>query len=189
MNLATKKYLVFDFDRTIDTLIIDWSTILDGWLKLGKELTGDHSLEITGNPYVFQAEIAEKIGQPAIEAFQDFTRDYERDNYSTHEPNMKLVQFIQDNQANYQFFLWSSNHLETIKPILKDLGLDKSFRNIVTRDMVDYPKPHPVGFEQIFIPGTDKKEYLMIGDSKNDKLAAKAAEIDFVDVIDFDELI
>ncbi|MFZ5438075.1 MAG: HAD family hydrolase [Patescibacteria group bacterium] len=189
MNLTSKKYLVFDFDRTIDTLIIDWSHSREGWLKLAKELTGDTSLVINGNPYVFQAEVIDRVGQPAIEAFQTFTKEYEQQNYTNHEPNMRLVQFIQENQTRFQFFLWTSNHLETIQPVLQDLGLEQSFRNIITRDAVDYPKPRPAGFDQIFIPGTSKKDYLMIGDSENDQLAAAAAGIDFIDVVDFEELI
>ncbi len=189
MNLTSKKYLIFDFDRTIDTLIIDWSRSREGWLNLAKELTGDNSLMIMGNPYVFQAEIIDRVGQPAIEAFQTFTKNYEQQNYASHEPNMRLVQFIQDNQDRYQFFLWTSNHGEVIKPILQDLGLDQSFRQIITRDLVDYPKPRSAGFDLIFVPGTNKKDYLMIGDSENDQLAAEAAGIDFINVVDFEELI
>jgi len=188
MNLKNKKYLVFDFDGTLDDLIIDWSGSSKGWVELAEKLTGKKQ-QITGNPYVFQGEIIKQVGQKAVTAFQEFTRTYELANYSGHEPKMMLINFIEKNQANYQFYLWTSNDSKVVVPILKELGLISLFKVIVSRDIVNLPKPDPEGFSKIFIPATDKSDYLMIGDSDNDRLSAGAAGIDFIDVLDFVELI
>ncbi len=188
INLKNKKYLVFDFDGTLDDLIIDWSGSSKGWVELAEKLTGKKQ-KIIGNSYVFQGEIIKQVGKRAATAFQEFTRTYEMANYSGHEPKMMLINFIEKNQDKYQFFLWTSNHSEVVLPVLKELGLVGLFKVIVSRDSVALPKPDPEGFSQIFIPQTDKTDYLMIGDSDNDRLSAGAAGIDFIDVLDFIKLI
>jgi len=190
MNLKAKKYLIFDFDRTLDTLIVDWSGSRAGWLDLAQKLTGQPDLEIEDdNPYLFQVKLIEQWGQPAVDAFQAFTRTYERENYVGHEPNMLLVNFIRNNVAKYQFYLWTNNDSETIAPALRELGLMDLFSGIISRDVVNKPKPDPEGFNQILIPETKHEAYLLIGDSINDQLGAANAKIDFIDVIDFEKLI
>lgn len=190
MNLKAKKHLIFDFDRTLDTLIIDWSGSRSGWLDLAQKLTGQPDLKIEDdNPYLFQVRLIEQWGQPAVDAFQEFTRTYERENYAGHEPNMLLVNFIRSNVDKYQFYLWTNNDSETIAPALRELGLVNLFSGIISRDVVNKPKPDPEGFSQIMIPATTHEDYLLIGDSINDQLGAANAKIDFIDVIDFEKLI
>ena len=83
--------------------------------------------------------------------------------------------------------MWTSNHIETISPVLRELGLDQSFQVIISRDSVKYPKPDADGFSHIFISGTEKEDYLMIGDTNNDVFAAKNSGIDYLDVNDFEK--
>lgn len=187
MNLSYKKHLIFDFDGTISGLTIDWSNSRAGWVELAEKLTGESGLKIEDNPYVFQEDIIKKVGPKATEAYIDFAKNYEKENYSGYDPNMMIVGFIQDNKDKYEFSLWTSNHLETIKPILDELGLTDIFSKTIGRNSVTYPKPNPDGFSQIFVEGSDKKDYLMIGDTRNDEEAAQAAGIDFIHVVDFEQ--
>jgi HAD superfamily hydrolase (TIGR01549 family) len=187
MKLSNKKYLVFDFDGTIGDLIIDWSRSRESIIELTKKLTGENDLIIEGNPYVFESKIIKKIGKKAAEAYIDLSRSFEKKNYSGHQPNMRIVNFIIDNRDKYKFFLFTSNHSETINPVLEDLGIIDVFYKIITRDSVVHPKPDPDGFSQIIDSNVDKKEYLMIGDTSNDELAAKNAGIDFIHVVDFEQ--
>ena len=186
MSFLNKKYLVFDFDGTIDSLIIDWSNSRKEMMTSIKDIVGDQSLEDFRNSYYFQIEMIKEFGDEVSDKLIELSKNYEKENYSSHHPNMNAVDFIKNNQDKYKFFLWTSNHIETISPVLKELGLDQSFQVIVSRDSVKLPKPDAEGFLQIYIPGPDKKDYLMIGDTSNDVFAAENSDIDYLDINDFE---
>jgi phosphoglycolate phosphatase-like HAD superfamily hydrolase len=187
MSFLDKKYLVFDFDGTIDQLIIDWSNSRKEMMMVLKDIVGDQSLGDFGNSYDFQIEMIKEFGDEVSDRLIELSKNYERENYSSHRPNINAVNFIKDNQDKYKFFLWTSNHIETIAPVLKELGLNQSFQTIVSRDSVKLPKPDADGFSQIFIPGTNKDDYLMIGDTTNDSFAAENSGIDYLDIDDFEK--
>ncbi len=67
---------------------------------------------------------------------------------------------------------------EFVSPILKELGIEKYFELILGGDSLSEKKPSPlpllVACERL---GTSKENAIMVGDSKNDILAAKAAGI------------
>jgi len=73
-----------------------------------------------------------------------------------------------------------------VLPVLQDFGIDKFFKQVVTRDDVKIGKPDPEGLFKIINPllsgGMDKKEMLFVGDNKADYGCAKNAGIDFVAV-------
>jgi len=68
-----------------------------------------------------------------------------------------------------------------IQPILTGLGIDNVFELLIGGDTLTEKKPHPAqlhyALEQLNVMA---KQCVMIGDSKNDILAAKAANIDSV---------
>ena len=68
-----------------------------------------------------------------------------------------------------------------IQPILTGLGIDNVFELLIGGDTLAEKKPHPsqlhYALEQLNVTA---EECVMIGDSKNDILAAKAANIDSV---------
>lgn len=66
---------------------------------------------------------------------------------------------------------------KTIEPILKKEGLQERFKTIVSASDTLFYKPDTSSIEKM-ITG-NKKDWLMVGDSENDKLAAKALGIDF----------
>ena len=140
MKLFPHKYLVFDFDATIDSLIIDWSKEREELLEIGINVTGDKNMKID-DVHVFQIDLVKKYGDEVAQLFIDWSRKFEKENYSAHQPNMKLVNFIKNNQTQYKFFLWTGNHIETITPVLSELNLDEVFEKIISRDSVKLLKP------------------------------------------------
>lgn len=185
MSLFPQKYLIFDFDGTIDQLIIDWSKSRQGTVKIVSEFEKSSMNQINGRFYEFQIEALHKFGEDLSQKLIEFSRTYEKENYTTHEPDFVPIDFIKSNKDNHQFFLWTSNHIETITPVLKELGLENIFQKIISRDSVVFPKPHQDGFSKIFTPGTEKSEYLMIGDTDSDRFAAKNSGIEFIHIDDF----
>ena len=77
----------------------------------------------------------------------------------------------------------------TVKRALTDMNLTTAINRMVTCDVVVFPKPNPEGFALLRMPNTSLDDYLMIGDSDNDKGAAAAVGIDYLHVDDFVRLI
>jgi len=70
-----------------------------------------------------------------------------------------------------------------IDPLLKGLGLDELFTLCLGGDSLSKKKPDPMPLlEACKVLEVDPKEAVMIGDSKNDILAAKAAKIQSIGV-------
>jgi len=183
------KYLIFDFDYTLFKLNLPW----DHWLNKGVEkklqktdpkIIQDYkqkklNLSQLGNKYI------SKYGKKAKKIILQNSVQFETNNLKGYKKNQKLIDFIKKNKNNYKFFLWTGNTTPTVKPILKKHNLLKIFKKIVTRLDSDLTKPNPEGFELIYQKGANKKDYLMIGDSLNDKGAAKKAGIDFFKITYF----
>ena len=78
MNLNLKKYLIFDFDGTIDDLIINWKDIRKGYLKIAHELEPTsvyHSEQVS---YQMQVDLINKYGNIANQKFIELSREYEK---------------------------------------------------------------------------------------------------------------
>jgi HAD superfamily hydrolase (TIGR01549 family) len=188
MNLASKKYLIFDFDETISKIIIDWRVWQHGIVDIVAEYLPGEDFNHDGHIFSRQNDFIDQFGQEINRKFIVLAEQFERDLLETHEPDAKVVAFIKNN-SNYHFYIWTSNHSSTVEPILRELGVLSKIKKIVGRDDVAFIKPRADGFQQIFVPGSQKTDYLMIGDSSYDEEAAKTAQIDFLHVNDFKQLI
>ena len=94
--------------------------------------------------------------------------------------NDELVYFIKETHSQYNFYIWSSNMGNTIRKFLKANRLSQLFKKIVSRDKVMFTKPYPEGFSHIFCSDKHKhKDFLLVGDSLFDEMAARSVGIDF----------
>lgn len=181
-----KSHLIWDFDGTITDLIIDWTNFREGLFELYYAKYPDLKGSVPntsgmGNRLYNLA--VEKYGQEAKQIGNAYFEAFEARHYSSHLPNKEALSFIYQNKDEYTYSIWTNNFRSTILPILDELKLPKLMRTIVTKTELTYSKPNPDGFAQIHT--TDQLSldaYLMIGDSENDELAAKAAGIDFFKV-------
>lgn len=187
--LSSKKYIIFDFDATVDTLLIDWEQYGEEFFKLVDTFDPSITISKMDTSYDFQIRCIEKLGEEINQAFIKYAEDFEKKYYTGHVPNEALVQFIRNNQGKYEFFLWTSNALSVVFPVLEELKIEKAFQKIIARGNVSFPKPHPEGFSQISEGRGNKEDYVMIGDSDNDSRAAHNAGIDFIHVTDFEKMI
>lgn len=188
-----KDYLIFDFDETIGTLLMDWTDVYGGMLRViqkyeptfalpSNQINSEHVNAELENSFI------KKFGKPLRLDLVKFHQEFEVSHYTGCQPNPAVVEFIKNAQG-FEVFVWSNNHVDALKLGLKDLNLETAFKRIVTCDMVLFSKPHPEGFSHLSVAGSSLEQYLMIGDSSNDEKAAAAAGIDFLHVDDFVRLI
>jgi phosphoglycolate phosphatase-like HAD superfamily hydrolase len=192
MNLQTylaenpKKHLIFDFDETLFTLLLPWEKYIKELTQ--KLLDFDPTLAEFSQGKILndvENEAVRRWGEPAMQIRRTYSEQFESTFLTGAEEHSELTAFVKDNHKHFECSIWTSNMRTTIMPILQKNALDQCFKKIVTKSDVSFTKPNPEGFESIFDSSTQKKtEYLMIGDSQNDRGAAQNAEIDFFHVTD-----
>lgn len=179
-----KKHLIFDFDQTLFHLHLPWKKFIDFFLK---ELAEFRPL-VTSKDYDQSSAVinhaVQKYGNRIREKYLPWIAKFELEEQQR-EPteNTELMAFIEEYRDKYDYSIWSSNMSSTILPILKQRGIDRLFKPVASRDAVILTKPYPDGFAVIkkatkLLP----KDYLFIGDSRNDAYAAAAAGIDHIKV-------
>ncbi len=183
-----KTHLIFDFDRTIAELSIDWSeyhhklfetlNMIDPGFAKDAVFVGKHWMDLSNNA-------VKQYGEKAVNMLRKFTTYYE-DLYfdSIYSLNNELVSFIKKTER--VCYIWSSNSRAIIEKALERENLRAQFRLLITRDEVDFLKPDADGFAKIYDGKNSKNHYLMIGDSWSDEQAAKNAGIDFLKINYFD---
>jgi len=176
-----KKHLIFDFDRTLYWINVDrenYKKLINEYIQnTNPKLLEQHQY---GKPrWILETEMVKKYGKEAKTQIWNISNLVEW-NIHGYQKHLELINFIQNNSTNYKISIRSSNLKSTITWILQKENMQHYFQNIITKDKVDLIKGYPDGFYQIHEPKTfERKDYLMIGDSLNDQLAAQHAGIDF----------
>ncbi len=179
-----KRKVIFDFDETISTLLIDWTK----WDKaVGQVLQKYDPAFIPPDVIeaVQQNTFMQRFGKKLRDDLLHTTYKYEKELVSGHRVNPVALALIEKARSVANLYIWTSNHAGTIHPILQELHLDNAFKRIIARDDVTFIKPHPEGFYVLFDEVSPKSTYLLIGDSKKDEEAAKSARIDFLNISSF----
>lgn len=178
LKISPKKYLIFDFDETIFYLDLPWHIYYEEMANRLRAL--DPSLPESKGINSLENLAVKKLGDPAIKVRKEYSLEFESQNLKGVEELTDLTPFIRENADKYEFYLWTSNMRETVVPVLKEYGMDVIFKKLVTKGDVRFTKPYPDGFDLMFDPKTqDKKDWLMIGNSFNDKGAAEQAGIEY----------
>lgn len=186
-NGILPKNLIFDFDHTIIDLLIDWDkgieVLLDLLQKVNKKLY-DRFAYLDINQLINKFYRYE--GDDFRHTFIEFTKNFEKNNLISHNADFGLINKIKSLKNEYYLYIWSSNTKGIILPLLEKYMLKDVFKKIVAIEDVKFIKPSGSGFNNIY----DKKfpyksEYLMVGDSSNDKDCAKDAGIAFIYVKEF----
>ncbi|HVZ66807.1 MAG TPA: HAD-IA family hydrolase [Patescibacteria group bacterium] len=170
-----KTHLIFDLDETIVKLLLPWDEWFEDVLGKIKEKYPDFS----ETEYVqIHNKLVEQRGEEGRELIRLLNEKFETEKIMGIEENKELIEFIKSN-PNYEYYLWSSNSGATVRKFLKEVGIDHVFKKIVTRSESDFLKPNTSGFKLLAEPGVSIDQYLFIGDSSRDSLAAKELGIDF----------
>jgi HAD superfamily hydrolase (TIGR01549 family) len=179
-----KQYrnLIFDLDETLTRLDLPWQE----WIKkVTASLPADAAkklkqlLEIEGAPW------GEVINEQIVKdpdfynQFIKISQDFES-KYFAHTPYDDLVNILPElKKEGCDLFLWTSNTRQTAKQALTEMDILHLFTQLLTREDVQLGKPHAEGWQRFTFSGQDRAACLMIGDSQNDALAAKAGGVDY----------
>lgn len=184
MNFDQYQHVIFDFDETLATIIMDWSPWYEGVAKIVQKY--QPSFDNANNLHMQSvSEFINQYGQSFRDEYVNFEIDLENKNYQSYKIIQKTLDLLQEfYKQNKNLYLLTSNSKVTVLPILEELKIADYFTKIVTLDDVRNFKPSPIPFESIYVEGNNKKQYLMVGDSVSDKGFAQNAGIDYLDVDD-----
>ncbi len=179
LKKGNKKALIFDFDETLFFLILPWEKHRQELVEIAMEL-GIPNDKMAPGITTLTNQIISLHGSIVRDKLYQKAADFEKNELREVMVNEELVNFVYEQRYNYEFFIWSSNMSSTIEPVLEQYNLKEVFSRVVTKDKVDLIKPYPDGFYQIHNPDKYKRsDYIMIGDSQHDQMAAERAGIDF----------
>lgn len=183
LSLHPKKHLIFDFDATIAKLDVDWGKMLQEIYDRLSEIDPKTMIAYTPRSmsYPFWNTLIKKDGLSMKKLIESHFIKAEGIGLKEVIPNPPLIDFIK-NHGEYMYYIWSNNLRTTIDPILEKEGIKDTFKWVVSPSDNLFYKPDTSSIEKR-ITG-DKKDWLMIGDGENDKLAATAVSIDFF-LVDF----
>lgn len=176
------RHIIFDFDETLATLLIDWSY----WDKAVLELLGKYGelppADTQLNMYHIHQYI-ERYGKQFRDDFVTLEQRIEKEQYRGYQPIAPSLAFLHAlHEQGKQLYLLTSNCRATIEPILEELGIKTWFHTIVTVDDVENLKPTQAPWKLIGNAHSDKAEYLMVGDSTSDSGFARNNEIAYLHV-------
>ena len=186
MNLKTylqnnsKKYLVFDFDLTLVELLIPWHIVINRTREYFESINPILAKECEDFGYEGYNKMIKKYGSEVKKTIDKLYLEDETHKSREVRLNHEALNFISSNQGKYNFYVWSNNQRTTLEEILKENNLNNLFKSTVSGTDVKLFKPDPEGFYRLYDTSQNKKDYLMIGDSENDKKAAENSGIDYL---------
>ncbi|RLA70741.1 MAG: phosphoglycolate phosphatase [Epsilonproteobacteria bacterium] len=195
MKFTNKKAILFDLDGTLinsapDLALavnymleqLDLSTfseeIIDGWVGNGasvlvkRALSADRTIDET-----LEAELVEN----ALKIFLDF---YAQNLCNATLPYENVPETLYAlKRKGYRLTIVTNKPFSFVNPILEGLGLEGLFEFILGGDSLAEKKPDPMPLLHVCKTlDVDLKECVMVGDSKNDILAANACSMQSVGV-------
>lgn len=182
-----KKQVIFDFDETITTLLIDWSYWHEDVCKLFMEYNKDLVKYEQKKFNTLQNEYIARYGTKLKDKLIDINYEVEKNYFSGHIPSSLTLSLLPLTKKYANIHMWTANDRRTVIPIIKELGIENFFDKIISRNDVNFVKPDPCGFYLIYNNDNPKSDYLLIGDSDADKMAAQNADIDFINIKEITE--
>ncbi len=191
------KLVMFDLDGTLIDSVPDLAAATDRMLaELGRPPAGEARVrDWVGNGVVMlvRRALAGRLSGPAVEAISeadmaqplaDFLRFYgEQCSDLTRVYDGVRECLASCREAGLEMALVTNKSAQFIAPILSGLGIEQGFGLLLGGDQLTHKKPHPEALDyclQHF--GVAPQQALMVGDSKNDVGAAKAAGVPVVAV-------
>ena len=185
MQFPNKKLLLFDLDGTLIDSVPDLANSVNFMLKtLNKQTFDEDTIRSwvgNGAKTLVQRALAGEKNPHALEIFLQHYKTHLCET-TTLYPHVKETLHTLYKQG-FTLAIITNKPYDFISPILKTLKIDGYFSLIVGADSLKEKKPHPLPLLHVRDTlGFSTEETLMIGDSKNDILAAKSAGIESVGV-------
>jgi len=195
LKFNNKKVIIFDLDGTLinsapdlalavnhmlETLSRDTfsSDIIHGWVGNGalvlvkRALSGDRMIDDT---------LDAKLVEDALKIFLDFYAQNLCNSTVPYENVPETLHALKD--KGYRLTIVTNKPFSFVEPILEGLGLDGLFEIILGGDSLPQKKPNPVPLLHVCEKlGVIVDDCVMVGDSRNDILAANACSMQSVGV-------
>ena len=194
MKFENKRLLIFDLDGTLINSALDLALAINYMLKtleadtFSEEIihgwVGNGALTLVKRALSGSRTLAdnldEKYVQKALKIFLDY---YEKNLCNATVPYPHVIPTLKKLKEKYTLAIVTNKPFAFVSPILKGLEMDGLFELILGGDSLKEKKPHPMPLlhvcEKLELSIADT---IMVGDSKNDILAANACGMDSVGV-------
>ena len=167
MSLKNYDNYIFDFDGTIATLEVDWTSLKDEIKILCKK----HGIEIKQKLNIKIDLLKENESN-----LYAIIKKYEQWNSAPkYVVNQSIVNFINTKDS---FYVISNNLHSTVKSVLGELGLVSKCKKIVAIDNIKNSKPNIEAYKKLKVL-LKIGSSVFIGDRDTDKEFARNCNIDF----------
>ena len=195
MKFENKTLLIFDLDGTLINSALDLALAVNYMLEqLGRDSfdeevihgwVGNGALTLVKRALSGRREVDDNLDEAYVEmALKIFLDYYEKNLCNATVPYPHVLKTLNTlKEKGYTLAIVTNKPFPFVSPILKGLGMDDLFACILGGDSLPEKKPHP----QPLLHVCERLEVnvanaAMIGDSKNDILAANACGMDSVGV-------
>lgn len=181
-SMPTNKYLIFDMDGVIvDSEAVNIASELAVLEKAGVRASfQEHTQYLGVTAEVTWADLKKKYSLPLdiadyiAQAAEETARYFEENDLQPISGIHHLIDWLLEN--GWHLAVASSSSRDTIDHHLKAIHLSEAFTTTVSTEEVGASKPAPdVFLKAAEYLGADPKECLVIEDSRNGSIAAKAA--------------
>ena len=195
MKITDKKLIIFDFDGTLIDSGPDLALSVNHMLKslnydtFSQEIIhgwiGNGALTLVKRALLGKVDISEAIDSELFEKALKLLLDFYAKNVcveTTVYPNVeKTLKVLKDN--GYVMAIVTNKPFAFIEPILVTLKLDSYFSYYLGGDSLDKKKPNPEPLLHVCKKlSLHVEQSVMIGDSKNDIIAAQNANMQSIGV-------
>ena len=186
MKLENKKLLIFDLDGTLINSALDLAVAVNYMLEtleleiFSEEIihgwVGNGALTLVKRALSGSRSVNNSMDEAYVEkALKIFLAYYEKNLCNATVPYPEVIATLKELKENYTLAIVTNKPFAFVAPILQGLEMDDLFAAILGGDSLEKKKPDAMPLlhvcETLNIPIEDS---LMIGDSKNDILAANA---------------
>jgi len=194
LKFENKKLLIFDLDGTLINSALDLAHAVNHMLEtLEKETFSDDVIHgwvgngaltlvkraLSGDRRV-NDDLDDASVQKALKIFLDY---YEKNLCNATVPYPHVITTLEQLKEKYTLAIVTNKPYAFVSPILKGLGMNELFSLILGGDSLKEKKPHPLPLLHVCeVVGVSPEDTVMIGDSKNDILAANACNMDSIGV-------